>query len=391
MLGPRPETVTVLFTDVVASTPWRTELGEAVADVRMAELSASSREIVEAHGGTVVKGLGDGVMATFTSAAAAVDAAAALQVVADRLSVSDDGPGLRIGISSGDMVPDGEDWSGAAAIEASRLCTECAGGTTLVAGASVQLSKGRTSHRLRQVGERVCVVRRSDRRLRVGAAAPSPARTRTTGSSGRSSARRPTQSSSIVRRRCSRGSPPGVPRRCSSLVSRASARCASPPRSRWRPPGEGARCSTGAATRASRHRINRSSMRSVRGWKSARRRRCGVSSAQALQSWRGSGRILGLGWANHPAARDSTRRSSAGVCSRRWPECCGPSPWTGQRSSSSTTSSGRSRRRCSFSGTSSGRRSHGPWCWVSHARRSWALRSARSSGGRSMGWTLVRW
>jgi len=155
MLGPRPETVTVLFSDVVASTPWRTELGEAVADVRMAELSASSREIVDAHGGTVVKGLGDGVMATFTSAAAAVDAAAALQVVADRLSVGDDGPGLRIGISSGDMVPDGEDWSGAAAIEASRLCTECAGGTTLVAGASVQLSKGRTSHRLRQVGERV--------------------------------------------------------------------------------------------------------------------------------------------------------------------------------------------------------------------------------------------
>ena len=194
MLGPRPETVTVLFSDVVASTPWRTELGEAVADVRMAELSASSREIVDVHGGTVVKGLGDGVMATFTSAAAAVDAAAALQVVADRLSVGDDGPGLRIGISSGDMVPDGEDWSGAAAIEASRLCTECAGGTTLVAGASVQLSKGRTSHRLRQVGERVPArVRRSDRRLRVGAAAPSPARTRTTGSSGRSSARWPTQ------------------------------------------------------------------------------------------------------------------------------------------------------------------------------------------------------
>ncbi len=52
------------------------------------------------------------------------------------------------------MVRDGDDWLGAAAIEASRLCADAAGGAVLVADATVRLSRGRSNHLLRLVGER---------------------------------------------------------------------------------------------------------------------------------------------------------------------------------------------------------------------------------------------
>ena len=174
----RPETVTVIFTDIVGSTGWRTRLGNVVADARMAELERASREVVVSSGGTVVKGLGDGVMGTFSSAVAALDAAVALQRVARRLAP---GPAsLRVGISSGDMVREGDDWFGTAAIEASRLCAEAAGGSALVADTTVHLTRGRAEHVLREVGARVLRgfdvgdhgLRVDDRRRRAPAHAP---------------------------------------------------------------------------------------------------------------------------------------------------------------------------------------------------------------------------
>ena len=75
MVTGRPETVTVLFSDLVGSTAWRVRVGDAVADVRTAEFDRASRDIVEAAGGTVVKSVGDGIMATFISAVVALDVA----------------------------------------------------------------------------------------------------------------------------------------------------------------------------------------------------------------------------------------------------------------------------------------------------------------------------
>jgi class 3 adenylate cyclase len=154
-MGVRPQTVTVLFTDVVGSTAWRARVGDDIADVRSAELDRASRQVVESSGGAVVKGVGDGVMATFDSAVAGLDAAAGLQAVARRLAVGGSELCLRIGVSTGDMVREGDDWLGAAAIEAARLCAEAPGGSVLVADATVRLSRGRSGHQLRSVGDRV--------------------------------------------------------------------------------------------------------------------------------------------------------------------------------------------------------------------------------------------
>jgi class 3 adenylate cyclase len=149
--------VTVLFTDLVGSTAWRTRVGEAVADVRTAELEAASRELVAEVGGTVVKSVGDGIMATFDSAVAALEVAARLQAVATLVGPDPRGASLRIGISTGDMVEEHGDWLGSAAIEASRLCAAADGGATLIADVTVRLAGSRFERqRLRLLGERTC-------------------------------------------------------------------------------------------------------------------------------------------------------------------------------------------------------------------------------------------
>jgi class 3 adenylate cyclase/tetratricopeptide (TPR) repeat protein len=155
MADGRPETVTVLFTDLVGSTAWRVRVGDEMADVRTAELERASRRVVASLGGTVVKGVGDGLMATFDSAAAGLDAAAELQAVADRLAVGGDRHCLRVGVSTGDMVREGDDWLGAAAIEASRLCAEAEGGAVLVTDVTVRLGRGRSERHVRHLGQRV--------------------------------------------------------------------------------------------------------------------------------------------------------------------------------------------------------------------------------------------
>ena len=150
-----PETVTALFTDVVGSTLLRARLGDLAADVRMVELERASRYEVEHVGGTVVKSLGDGVMAVFSSAAAAVKAAVAIQRVSRRLSGAVDAITLHVGISSGDMIREGSDWQGTAAIEASRLSAAASAGEILVAESAVHLPRGRSAHTLTLLGMRV--------------------------------------------------------------------------------------------------------------------------------------------------------------------------------------------------------------------------------------------
>src|SRR5262249_10497680 len=75
----------VLFTDTVASTALRTHLGEEAGDEMRRAHDRLVEEATRAHGGSVVKGLGDGAMAVFGGASEAVEAAVAVQQGADRL------------------------------------------------------------------------------------------------------------------------------------------------------------------------------------------------------------------------------------------------------------------------------------------------------------------
>src|SRR5437870_9451609 len=99
--------VTIDVTDCVDSTATRTRLGEERADELQRVHDRLLRESIAQHAGTVVKGSGDGVLATFHSATLALDAAVTVLQRFDGYSRSPGAPApvsLRIGISAGDVV-----------------------------------------------------------------------------------------------------------------------------------------------------------------------------------------------------------------------------------------------------------------------------------------------
>ncbi len=66
--------MTVLMTDMVGSTEMRMTVGENTADRLRQDHDRLISEIITRHAGTVVKGTGDGILATFAGAADAVSA-----------------------------------------------------------------------------------------------------------------------------------------------------------------------------------------------------------------------------------------------------------------------------------------------------------------------------
>ena len=149
------ETATVLFTDLVGSTALRARLGEETADALRRTHDALLAAAVDDAGGTIVKGLGDGVMATFASAADAVAAGVAMQQAAWRQrAASPHAPiELRIGISVGDVAIEDGDCFGSPVVEASRLCAAASGGQILVADLVRAMARGRGGHRFEPVGD----------------------------------------------------------------------------------------------------------------------------------------------------------------------------------------------------------------------------------------------
>jgi class 3 adenylate cyclase/tetratricopeptide (TPR) repeat protein len=139
-------TATILFTDLVGSTELRGRLGEKVADELRRTHDQLLGHAIEASNGRVIKGLGDGIMATFAGASDAVAAAVAIQQGIDRLNRSSKVPeplAVRIGLSAGDVSFEDEDVHGTPVIEASRLCAAAAGGE-IVAAEVVRILAGFT-------------------------------------------------------------------------------------------------------------------------------------------------------------------------------------------------------------------------------------------------------
>jgi DNA-binding SARP family transcriptional activator/class 3 adenylate cyclase len=147
--------VSVLFTDAVASTELFTALGDEAADALRRDHIDGLRAIVEARGGHVVKGLGDGIMAVFDGAAAAVEAGVAIQqhttaVATNQIAALQ----VRVGVSAGDASTEGDDWFGTPVVEASRLCASAAPQQVLVSDLVRRLAGSRTSVAFRELGTR---------------------------------------------------------------------------------------------------------------------------------------------------------------------------------------------------------------------------------------------
>jgi DNA-binding NarL/FixJ family response regulator/class 3 adenylate cyclase len=137
-------TTTIVFTDITGSTELVHRLGDAIGTAAVTAHLRLLREAVERGHGNVVKTLGDGILAVFSTAFDGVMAATAMQQAADRLARRGEGPdfGLRIGIHVGDVVEDGsDDLFGAAVVIARRLC-DAAGPREVLASEVVRLLIG---------------------------------------------------------------------------------------------------------------------------------------------------------------------------------------------------------------------------------------------------------
>jgi class 3 adenylate cyclase len=117
------ETVSVLFTDAVASTALEERVGPDRANAALFEHFGALREAIEATGGREVKSLGDGLMVVFSSAVAAVRCAVQMQQLLERRNrQASDAIAIRIGISLGDVTREDGDYFGEPVIQAARLC-----------------------------------------------------------------------------------------------------------------------------------------------------------------------------------------------------------------------------------------------------------------------------
>jgi class 3 adenylate cyclase/DNA polymerase III delta prime subunit len=148
-------TRSVLFTDFVGSTELRVQLGEDVADELRREHDRMITEAVETHHGTVVKGLGDGLLATFDSAADAVAGSIAVQQAVESFGRRDPARAfaVRVGVSIGDISAEQGDVFGVPVVEASRLCATAGGGEILAADLVRALARGRTATVFEPMGE----------------------------------------------------------------------------------------------------------------------------------------------------------------------------------------------------------------------------------------------
>ena len=135
---------TVLFTDVEGSTALTDRLGDARAREVLREHERIVREALKAHGGSEVKTMGDGFMASFSSATKALECAIAMQrAFAEHNETAEEPIMVRIGLNAGEPIAEDEDLFGTAVNEAARITASAKGGEILVSDVVRQLVKGK--------------------------------------------------------------------------------------------------------------------------------------------------------------------------------------------------------------------------------------------------------
>jgi class 3 adenylate cyclase len=146
---------TVLFTDIVESTSLTQTLGDDVAMELLQIHDSVVRDALKALNGREVKHTGDGIMASFVSAAAAVRCAAQIQrELAQRAREQSNHPvRVRIGGAAGEPVEHGNDIFGSTVQLAARLCSHAEPEQIVVSSvvADLCIGKGLTFRALGEV------------------------------------------------------------------------------------------------------------------------------------------------------------------------------------------------------------------------------------------------
>ncbi len=123
---------TILFTDVEGSTALTDRLGDTKARELLREHERMVREALKTHGGSEVKTMGDGFMASFSSATKALECAIAMQRAFAQHNDSADEPiRVRVGLNAGEPIAEDDDLYGTAVNLAARICAHAESGQIL--------------------------------------------------------------------------------------------------------------------------------------------------------------------------------------------------------------------------------------------------------------------
>ena len=131
----------IVFADVVGSTHIYDVMGDQRAREMVATCIEVMREATEQHGGTVIKTMGDEVMATFPTADEALNAAAKMQrVILSHAELQIDGQpvALRIGCHFGPVVLESRDVFGATVHTANRMTSQAKAGQIVTTAATCE-------------------------------------------------------------------------------------------------------------------------------------------------------------------------------------------------------------------------------------------------------------
>jgi len=136
---------TILFTDIVESTSLTQKIGDEAA-MELVDLHDSVvRGALKDLGGREIKHLGNGIMASFVSAAAAVKCAARVQneLAKHARDNANRSIQIRVGIAAGEPVERHNDLFGVTVQLASRLCAHAAAEQIVVSSVVAELCAGK--------------------------------------------------------------------------------------------------------------------------------------------------------------------------------------------------------------------------------------------------------
>jgi class 3 adenylate cyclase/pimeloyl-ACP methyl ester carboxylesterase len=140
----------IFFADIVDSTTLTERLGDAAFRDKARELDGSLRTIIRERAGTPIEGklLGDGVLATFTSARQAIQAALACATSGD-----DAGLALHLGLHAGDVIREDNNVFGGVVNVAARVSALSTPGEVLVSQTVRDLARTSAGVRFEDRGE----------------------------------------------------------------------------------------------------------------------------------------------------------------------------------------------------------------------------------------------
>ena len=148
--GRLPGAATVLFTDIVGSTELIDEYGETGAHERRQRHFALLRRAIAVYGGREVKSLGDGLMVMFADPLAATECAVEMQ---RSVAADPDQLGLRVGLHTGELLREGDDFFGTTVIVARRLCDNADAGQIIVSDDTRALTEGADRAPIQALGQ----------------------------------------------------------------------------------------------------------------------------------------------------------------------------------------------------------------------------------------------